>query len=165
MPGRNPCREASFRVYHRQRCVIPLTGYSNGQQKIPHRPRCQTALLFHTHRSTLFAAAGLWTTWRDPATPVDAPLLHSCVLITTDANDTVRTVHDRMPVLLDDDGVDEWLTDADLAPLHLLRPAANDAVAGVKVGIAVNSTRNRGPQLIDKIGDLPTDSDGSGTLF
>lgn len=149
------------------RCVIPLTGYYEWKPvEIPESAKViKQPYYFTPNHSTLLAVAGLWTTWHDPATPVDAPLLHSCVLITTEANDTVATVHNRMPVLLDDDGVDEWLTNSDLAPLHLLRPAPNDVVSGVKVDIAVNSTRNRGPQLIDKIGDSPTDSGGSGTLF
>ena len=158
----------SFRgLLNRHRCVIPLAGYYEWKPvEIPASAKViKQPYYFTPTQSTLFAVAGLWTTWRDPATPVDGPLLHSCVLITTDANDTVGIVHNRMPVLLDDESVDEWLADADLAPLHLLRPAPNDVVSGVKVGVAVNSTRNRGPQLIEQIGDLPPDSDGSGTLF
>ncbi len=145
----------SFRgLLKRHRCVIPLTGYYEwkavevpGSAKILKQP-----YYFTPTQSALFAVAGLWTTWREPELPPDAPVLHSCVLITTDANDTANEVHDRMPVLLDEDGVDQWIADDDLAPLHLLRPAPNDFLSAVKVSTAVNSTRNHGPQLIEPIG-------------
>lgn len=158
----------SFRgLLNRYRCVVPLTGYYEwkpvevaGVTKAIKQP-----YYFAPTHSALFAVAGLWTTWHDPAAPVDASVLHSCVLITTEANDVVSTVHNRMPVLLDDDGIEEWIGDADLAPLHLLRPAPNDVLFAVKVTTAVNSTSNRGSRLIKKIGEDPTDSVESGTLF
>ena len=67
------------------------------------------------------------------------------MLITTSANDVVTPVHNRMPVLLDQDGIDEWINEDEVAPLHLFKPAANDFLSVVKVGTAVNSTRNKGP--------------------
>jgi putative SOS response-associated peptidase YedK len=70
-----------------------------------------------------------------------------------------------MPVLLDRDGVDEWIGDDDFAPLHLLRPAPNKFLSFLKVSTAVNSTRNRGPQLIQEIPADPTDSGDSETLL
>lgn len=144
----------SFRgLLKRHRCVVPLTGYYEwkpvevaGSTKVIKQP-----YYFTPTRSALFAVAGLWTTWREPEASPDAPVLHSCVLITTDANDIASTVHDRMPVLLDDDGIDQWIAEDDLAPLHLLRPAPNDVLSVIKVATAVNSTRNRGPQLIEPI--------------
>ncbi|MHB1130725.1 MAG: SOS response-associated peptidase, partial [Ilumatobacteraceae bacterium] len=144
----------SFRgLLNRYRCVVPLTGYYEwksvevaGSTKAIKQP-----YYFRPTQSALFAVAGLWTTWRQPGLSPDAPVLHSCVLITTSANDTASTVHDRMPVLLDEDGVDEWITDDDVAPLHLLRPAPNEALSVVKVSTTVNSTRNQGPQLIEQI--------------
>lgn len=136
------------------RCVVPLTGYFEwksvdvpGTSKVVKQP-----YYFAPTTSSLFAVAGLWTTWREPESPPDAPVLHSFVLITTDANETAGRVHNRMLVLLDSDGIDEWISDDDRAPLYLLRPAPDDFLSAIKVDTAVNSTRNRGPQLIEKIG-------------
>jgi len=158
----------SFRgLLKRHRCVVPLTGYYEWTSvEIPGVAKgLKQPYYFTPTQSKLFAVAGLWSTWREPGSPQDAPVLHSCVLITTDANKTVAAIHNRMPVLLDRDGIGEWISDDELAPLHLLRPAANDILSAVKVGTAVNSTRNRGPQLIDPIDEGFTDLSGSETLF
>lgn len=144
----------SFRgLLKRHRCVVPVTGYYEwksvevaGATKVIKQP-----YYFTPTESEMFAVAGLWTTWRQPEASEDAPALHSCTLITTEANDTAASIHNRMPALLDDDGVDEWIGDSELAPLHLLRPAPNKFLKVVKVDTAVNSTRNRGPQLIKAI--------------
>jgi putative SOS response-associated peptidase YedK len=158
----------SFRgLLKRHRVVVPLTGYYewksvevSGEAKAFKQP-----YYFTPAQSELFAVAGLWTTWHEPGSPENAPLLHSCVLITTSANDVVATVHNRMPVLLDRDGIDEWINENEVAPLHILKPAANDFLSAVKVGTAVNSTRNRGPQLIEKIDEERSASGDSETLF
>lgn len=158
----------SFRgLLKHHRCVIPLTGYYEWKAvEVPGRAKVlKQPYYFTPTQSTLFAVAGLWTTWREPESRPDAPVLHSCVLITTDANDTVGAVHNRMPVLLDEDGVDQWLGDDDLAPLHLLQSAPNDFLSVVKVSTAVNSTRNRGPQLITEISDDCADPANSDTLL
>ena len=158
----------SFRgLLKRHRVVVPLTGYYEWKSvEVPGEAKAfKQPYYFTPTQSELFAVAGLWTTWHEPGSPENAPALHSCVLITTSANDMVTPVHNRMPVLLDRDGIDEWINDDDLAPLHLLKPAANDFLSAVKVGTAVNSTRNRGPQLIEKIDDEPSDAGDSETLF
>ena len=159
--------KASFRgLLKRHRCIVPLTGYyewklveGSGSTKAFKQP-----YYFTPTQSELFAVAGLWTTWREPGSAPDAPELHSCVLITTEANKTAAKIHNRMPVLLDSDGIEEWISDDEAAPLHLLRPSANKFLRVSKVGTAVNSTRNRGPQLIESIDDGAAPSE-SETLF
>ncbi len=145
----------SFRSLVRsRRCVIPMRGYyewmpvaknTESGAKIIKQP-----FYFTPVGSQIFAAAGLWTTWKEPGSAPGAPELHSCVLITTDANETVAAVHNRMPVLLDEVGVSAWLRPGD-PDLKLLRSAANHSLSCVMVDTAVNSTRNRGPQLIAPI--------------
>lgn len=154
----------SFRnLLKRHRCVVPLTGYYEWMSvEIAGAPKTiKQPYYFAPTQTPLFAVAGLWTTWREPGSPEDAPVLHSCVLITTEANKTVAAIHNRMPVLLDRDGIDEWISGEEQAPLHLLRPAANNVLSAVKVGTAVNSTRNRGPQLIEAIDPKHGDSHNS----
>src|SRR5262249_29168300 len=40
--------------------------------------------------------AGLWDVWKSPA---DGDWMRSCTIITTDANELLASVHDRMPVI------------------------------------------------------------------
>ena len=71
--------------------------------------------------------------------------------MTTEANETLRPVHDRMPVLLGPADWDEWLDpgNADTAGLQrLLRPAPADAVTFHPVSTQVNDVRTNGPDLI-----------------
>ncbi len=142
----------SFRsLVKSRRCVIPLAGYFEWMPVIKGAESGAKIIMqpyyFTPVGSALFAAAGLWTTWKELGSAPDAPELHSCVLITTDANETVAAVHNRMPVLLSDVGVGAWLRPGE-PDLELLRSAANHSLSCVMVDTAVNNTRNRGPQLI-----------------
>lgn len=142
----------SFRsLVNSRRCVIPLDGYFEwmavAKSEDPGAKIIKQPFYFTPIGGQIFAAAGLWTTWKEPGSAPNAPELHTCVLITTDANEKVAKVHNRMPVLLDEVGVGAWLKPGD-ADLELLHSAPNNALSYVMVDTAVNSTRNRGPQLI-----------------
>lgn len=137
-----------------RRCVIPMTGYYEWMQVAAGQPGSAKTIkqpyYFTPIGSKVFFAAGLWTSWREPGAMVGAPELHSCVLITTEANETVAQIHNRMPVLLSSDGVASWLRPGD-ADLTLLCGAPNDRLKFVKVDVAVNSSRNNGAHLIEPL--------------
>lgn len=80
--------------------------------------------------------AGLWEEWKDIET---GEPLKSCTMIITEANDFVRPLHPRMPVLLKPSDFDGWLTG--YAGAELLRPAANDYLQTWPVSTRVNSSR------------------------
>lgn len=94
-----------------------------------------------------FAFAGLWDTWRNPqGEPVE-----SCTIITTEANELVRSIHDRMPVILPQDveslWLDEEMQDA-AAVTSLLTPYPSERMEAYEVSTLVNSAFNDGPELI-----------------
>ena len=64
----------------------------------------------------------------------------------------MRQVHDRMPVILEPDAWSMWLGDT-WSALSLMRPAGGDELHLWPVGRAVNSVRNNGAELLDRIGD------------
>jgi putative SOS response-associated peptidase YedK len=101
------------------------------------------------------AFAGLWESWRDPATSGDeAAAVRSCTIITTEANPEVAPIHDRMPVVLGRDGLEAWLDPlvAERDELEaLLRPAPAGTLAVRPVSPAVGSVRNNGPHLIEEV--------------
>jgi putative SOS response-associated peptidase YedK len=96
----------------------------------------------------VLSIAGLWDQWKDPLT---GETISSCTLIVTGANDFTRSVHDRMPVLLEHRDLDFWLTGK--AGAELLRPAPNDLLRIWPVSTRVNAT-GRGdddPSLVERV--------------
>ena len=95
----------------------------------------------------VFAFAGLWETWRKP----DGTELRTFTIITTEANELTKPVHDRMPVIISPESYDQWL-DPKLAtpePLQtLLRPFPAEAMKCYDVDPVVNSVENDSPQCV-----------------
>lgn len=97
-----------------------------------------------------FAFAGLWSVWRDP----DGNRIPSCAIITTGANDLLRPIHGRMPVILPRDMEEFWLdgsVDDSGTLASVLSPYADDAMEAYEVPILVNSAANDGPEVIARI--------------
>ena len=126
----------------KRRCLVPADGFyewaAAGSRK---QPFC-----FRPGDGRPFAFAGLWEHWEGP----DGPL-ESCCILTTTANDLVRPVHDRMPVIVPERHWSAWL-DAGLQEagtlLPLLRPFPSDAMRAHPVGQLVNNPRNDGPECL-----------------
>lgn len=149
----------SFRdLVSNNRCVLPMDGYFEWQEQLRHdtnktvkqpfyfSPRLESRF---SHRGVL-AIAGLWTSWKDPNQP-NGQILHTVVALTTNANDMVGEIHHRMPVLLDEHGVDNWLDANIQSPLDELEAVPNDALVVRAVSTKVNSSRNNGSELIEPI--------------
>ncbi len=98
-----------------------------------------------------FAFAGLWSVWRDP----DGNRIPSCAVITTAANDLLRPIHDRMPVILPRDLEDLWLDgsiDDPAALCSVLKPHPGDEMETHGVSSLVNFVANDGPEVIEAVG-------------
>jgi putative SOS response-associated peptidase YedK len=109
----------------RKRCLVPADGFFEwvkpGEAKQPPRP-----FYFHPRAPQLFAFAGLWARTRDD----HGVEQHSFTIITTKANDLVRPIHDRMPIVLAPAAYAAWLDpslDGDAARALLDRVAGPDA--------------------------------------
>lgn len=127
--------------FARRRCLIPADGFyewlAAGKERLP--------WLIRRRDRALFAFAGLWSFWRDPA---GAPV-PSCTIVTTTANAVLAPLHDRMPVILDPADHEAWLAAEPEAALALLRPAPDDLLDAIRVGTRVNAVRNDDPSLLD----------------
>lgn len=135
------------RPFLRQRCLIPSDGFfewqAEGKVKIP----------VHIRRRDggLFAFAGVSDYWRDPAS---GESIGSFAIITTEPNDLIRPIHNRMPVILPAEAEDLWLDPdcQDVAALKsLLRPAAVEDLVAYRVSPAVNRPANDSPVLIEPV--------------
>jgi len=139
----------SFRPLLRaHRCVVPVDGYYEwrtvGVDVNVRQPK-QPYFIRSVERRPL-SIAGLWSTWNDPER--GGQTIRRCAMITTSPNPRLAAIHDRMPCILHDEDVGEWLS-ATVPPLHLLRSAPEECLEAVTVSTAVNNVRNKGPELIE----------------
>jgi putative SOS response-associated peptidase YedK len=108
-------------AFKKRRCLIPVDGFYEWQKSGKgKRPLC-----FSLKSGRPFGLAGLYETWVSP----DKGCIHTCTIITTDANDLIRPIHDRMPVILPQEKEAAWLDphNGSLAALSsLLKPYPAD---------------------------------------
>lgn len=148
-------------AFAQQRCLVPATAFYEWQ-KLPGK-RAKQPWLFRPRDGQPLAFAGLWERWHDPDRP-DGEAVQSTVIVTTNANELMRPVHDRMPVILPEERWDEWLDpenhDADELE-QLLVPPAEDVLERYPISTEVNSPRNQGPELVEPV-ELPADEGTDG---
>ncbi|QRN79469.1 MAG: SOS response-associated peptidase [Nocardiopsis sp. BM-2018] len=145
------------KLFATRRCIVPMDGFYEWMPATPDGPRTRSGkpakrpVFVHSPEASPLAVAGLWTAWRDPERDeADDPWLHSLTVVTTAANETMAAVHDRMPVILDADGVARWIDpdETDIEALgELLVPAPPGVVTLYEVSTEVNDVRNRGEHL------------------
>jgi putative SOS response-associated peptidase YedK len=131
-------------AFQRTRCLIPASGYYEWQDT----PGGKQPYYFTRRDEQPITIAGLWDEWRDIETGLP---VKSCTMIITAANDFVRSIHDRMPVILERGDFDAWLTGG--AGCELLKPATNDLLQKWPVSKRVNSSRadDEDSTLIDRV--------------
>ncbi len=137
--SQKPSFRGSFRA---RRCLIPASGFyewkKEGRIKIPHYIRLLSG--------QTFAFAGIHATWVSPG----GEEVGTCAIITTGPNEVMKRIHDRMPVILDDNYRDAWL-DPSLGPedaLSLLKPYPDDGMEAYQVSTLINSPQNDTPECI-----------------
>jgi putative SOS response-associated peptidase YedK len=129
-----------------RRCLVPADGFYEWQgAKPPKQP-----YFIRMRDDSLFAFAGLWERWK-PAE--DAESIDTFTIITTSPNELMKSIHNRMPVIVAREDYDKWLSretsPADLAAL--LKPYDAALMEARLVGTKVNKPDNNGPELIEPI--------------
>jgi putative SOS response-associated peptidase YedK len=97
--------------------------------------------------------AGLWGRWNRP----QGQTVESCTILTTKANEMMRPLHDRTPVILDQASEGTWLdpnASAD-ALRSLFLPFASERMEAVAVGSWVNNARNQEPRCVESVNVSP----------
>ena len=155
-------RLPSFRdAFKSGRVIVPIDAFYEwenpehlealGRPLPPKSPKQPWAFL--PARGGRFALAGLATMRTQP----DGRALRTFTLITTEANAVIGSIHDRMPVMLDDaDERAAWLdTRTPISAIRaLLGPAPDALIAPRRVSRAVSNARNEGARLLDPVPDL-----------
>lgn len=129
----------------RRRCLIVADGFyewkNEDGKKQPYRIKMKD--------DHVFAFAGLWDRWEK-----DDEIIHSCTIITTEANEIVSDIHDRMPVILPEEKHDIWLNPAiqDSSQLkQLLHPFPAKNMMAYQVSTLVNSPKNDVPEILNSL--------------
>ena len=100
-----------------------------------------------------FGIAGLWENWKDPAS---GEWIRTFAVITTDANELVAEIHDRMPAILAPEGYTRWLSD-EPDSRELMRSFPADLMRIWPISTRVNKPENDDPSIIEPI-DLACDA-------
>jgi len=145
--GETVAEKPSFRAaFRRGRCLVPASGFYEWK-KVAGRKQ---PYYVHPAGADLFAFAGLTERGNGPDGPV-----RSCAIITTDANERMRGIHDRMPVILEPKDYDAWLDPAipgSDALKALLRPCPDAMIAAHPVSTRVNTPKNDDEALLEPVG-------------
>jgi putative SOS response-associated peptidase YedK len=136
-------KPAFKRLLGHRRCLVPADGFYEWQGA----GRARQPFRFRLKSDAPFAFAGLWDQWHAP----EGHALNTFTILTTTANEVVRPVHDRMPVMLGPDGCEQWLAPSaqpSESLLRLLTPFPPDLMMCYPVSPLVNSPKFDGPECI-----------------
>ncbi|HLW03324.1 MAG TPA: SOS response-associated peptidase [Ktedonobacterales bacterium] len=129
-----------------QRCLVPASGFYEWQQaaggKIPHYITLKD--------EPIFAFAGLY----EHGTDDQGADVYSYTIITTEPNELMASIHNRMPVILSRDDEAFWLNPDETEAarlLPLLKPYPAEKMEATPVSRAVNNVRNDGPTLLQQV--------------
>ena len=128
-----------------RRCLVITDGFYEWRKtdKQPFAIEC---------RGALTVMAGLWEAWTSPA----GERITSCTIVTTDANEAVAPLHDRMPVILKPGDWSAWLgeVETDDAALKALLVPYGGPLRICPVNKRVGNVRNNDPALAEPVRDV-----------
>ena len=134
----------SFRTaLTRRRCLVLADGFYEWQREGKSRRPMRIVM----KSGEPFAFAGLWDSWRDP----QGEIVRSCTIITTDANEFLNPIHNRMPVILPREMESFWLdhdVDDPLVLSNVLIPYPEQEMVAYEVSFLVNRPSNEGPEVV-----------------
>jgi len=131
-----------------RRCLILADGFYEWKQEPGMKTK--TPMRIQLKDGKPFAFAGLWERWNSP----DGSEVRSCTIITTQPNDFMATIHNRMPVILPADLTLRWIDEESLDPQEvqsLLQPFPSEMMMAYPVSTLVNSPANDTAQVIQPL--------------
>lgn len=133
-------------AFRSRRCVVPADGFYEWQAG----PQGKQPFYIHAADDRVLSLAGLWESWRSPGGEV----LETYAILTTEANAWMRPLHDRMPVILLGEAVDQWLDPASSASAlqRLLKAPPEEGLEAYLVSRAVGAVKNDSAELIEPRG-------------
>lgn len=143
--------KAAFRAAMRhRRILVPASGFYEWRRPPKGSREPSQAYWVRPKKGGIVAFAGLMETWSS----ADGSEVDTAAILTTDANRTVRPIHDRMPVVIQPEDFARWLDCRTQEPRDvtgLMVPAAEDYFEAIPVSDKVNKVANAGPELLDEV--------------
>jgi putative SOS response-associated peptidase YedK len=136
-----PAFRAAFK---RRRCIVPASGFYEWKKL---DAKTKTPMYIQLKEQPVIGFAGLWEAWHDS----DGGEWRTFTILTTTANDFMRPIHDRMPVILRPEAYDEWLQPGEMsasALKPLLQPYDPKAMTAYEVSKLVNRATVDMPECI-----------------
>ena len=144
----------AFRAALKQRrCLIPADGFYEWQGK----SGSKQPYYFHLPSGEPFAFAGLYEVWEDKKAPPEAGPYKSCTIITTDASESVKDIHNRMPLILKPEAYDAWLDPSNKEPAkieELLNTANVKELKRYPVSKLVNQVGNNKKECMEPLKEV-----------
>ena len=133
-------------AFESRRCLVLSDGFYEWKGERGSKQPYRVAL----EDNEPFAFAGLWERWGS-----NGDALTTCTIITTEANDIVEPVHDRMPVILDSDEERDWLAVNDEEELQsFLNPYGGDDLVTYPITKRVNDPAFDDPEVLVEAEDV-----------
>ncbi len=143
-------RTPAFRyAFGKRRCLVPVDRFYEWQRT----EAARTPYAIAASDGRPLALAGLWAGWKDADT---GEVIRSFTIVTTGPNETMRPIHNRMPVVIPESAWDRWLDPTLIDPAELkglLVPAEDGWLDAYRVTSRVNNVRNDGPDLVDPVAE------------
>lgn len=140
-------RPAFREAYRRRRCLIPASGFYEWQAVAGSSGRGgKQPWYFSLKSGEAMAFAGLWESWTSP----DGAMVHTCCIVTTEANALIRQIHERMPLMLPPENWQQWLA-APLAQLATPLPVLEAELQAWPVDRRVGRASEDDAHLIEAV--------------
>lgn len=131
----------------RRRCLVPADWFYEWQ-KLDAKNKQPFAIGMKD--GSVFAFAGLWETWKNKTT---GEKLETYTVVTTDPNELMEPLHNRMPVILRPEDYSRWLEPGEPShpPIDLLRPFDSEEMTAWKVSARVGNVRNNDAECVEAL--------------
>ena len=137
-------RSGMFReAFAKRRCLVPAPVYYEWRDD----PEGKTPFAVARVDGDPVAFAGIWEHWKSP----EGEVLRTFATITTEANQLLSGIQDRMPVIIERSDWPLWLGETEGDVAGLMRAAPEGALRIWPVDRKVGNVRNDGPELIDPV--------------
>jgi putative SOS response-associated peptidase YedK len=143
-------------AYRMRRCIVPVDGFFEWKAIKGQKAKQPYAIAMKDGKP--FGIGGIWENWKEPAS---GEWMRTFAVITTDANELVADIHDRMPLILAPEGYGRWLGD-EPDPRDLMRPFRAGLMRMWPISTRVNKPGNDDASIVEPRRASPAFSRGRG---